>query len=206
MMRKIILIGNGGHSKVIKDIIEAQQQFEVVGFLDDKYDSYFENKGYFYDSFQNIDLYKSDYLFNIAIGNNFVREKIYREMEVNIEQFPVLIHPTACISPSVSIGNGTVVMPSTVINAETVIGMHSIVNSGAIVEHDNEISDFVHLSPNATLAGNVTIGKYSHVAVNATILPQITIGEKCIVGASATVVNDINSDTTVIGTPAKPKE
>lgn len=206
MMRKIILIGNGGHSKVIKDIIEAQQQFEVVGFLDDKFDSYFENEHYFYDSLQNIELYKSDYLFNIAIGNNFVREKIFQEMEVNIEQFPVLIHPTACISPSVSIGNGTVVMPGTVINADTVIGKHSIVNSGAIIEHDNDISDFVHLSPNATLAGNVTVGMYSHIAVNATILPQIKIGERCIVGASATVIKDINAGTTVIGTPAKPKE
>lgn len=206
MMKKIILIGKGGHSKVIKDIIFKQQRYQLVGYLDNKVDSYYESEGLFYDNLTNYHKYANEHYFNIAIGNNFVREKIFKELDIEIERFPTLIHPTASISTSATIERGTVVMPNVTINADTKIGHHVIVNSGAVVEHDNMISDYVHISPNATLAGGVMVDLKSHVAIGATVLPQITIGENCIIGAGATVISDVKTNTTVIGTPAKPKE
>ena len=64
----------------------------------------------------------------------------------------------------------------------------------------------MHISPNATLAGNVVIGECSHIAIGASILPQIKIGRNCIVGAGATVINEVYDKQIVVGTPAKPKE
>lgn len=205
-MKHIILIGNGGHSKVIKDIIDASPDYSVAGFLDNKISSYEEKGNYFYDNLDNIKLYKEDYYFCLAIGNNYIRNKIFEEMKFDKNQFPTLMHPTSSISPSAQIGFGTVVMPNTVINADTRIGSHVIINSGAVIEHDNIIEDYVHISPNATLAGSVEIGARSHIAIGASVLPQIKIGSDCIIGAGATVVNNIHDKQIVIGTPAKPKE
>lgn len=199
-------LGNGGHSKVIKDIIDASSDYVIAGFLDNKFSSYEENDKYFYDNLDNIQLYKEDYCFCLAIGNNFIRNKLFEEMKLDKNQFPTLIHPTSSISPSAQIDFGTVVMPNAVINANTKIGKHVIINSGAVIEHDNIIDDYVHISPNATLAGNVVIGECSHIAIGASILPQIKIGRNCIVGAGATVINEVNDKQIVVGTPAKPKE
>lgn len=205
-MKRIILIGNGGHSKVIKDIIDASPDYMVSGFLDNKFTSYEVNGNFFYDNLDNIQLYSEDYYFCLAIGNNFIRNKLFEEMQLDKNQFPSLIHPTSSISPSAQIGFGTVVMPNTVINAGSRIGKHVIINSGAVIEHDNIIEDYVHISPNATLAGNVAIGVRSHIAIGASVLPQIKIGSDCIVGAGATVINNVNDKQIVVGTPAKPKE
>lgn len=205
-MKYIILIGNGGHSKVIKDIIDASPNYVIAGYLDNKFSSYEENGNYFYDNLDNIQLYKEDYYFCLAIGNNLIRNKLFEELKLDKNQFPTLIHPTSSISPSAQIDFGTVVMPNAVINADTKVGKHVIINSGAVIEHDNIIDDYVHISPNATLAGNVVIGECSHIAIGASILPQIKIGRNCIVGAGATVINEVYDKQIVVGTPAKPKE
>ena len=177
-MKRIILIGNGGHSKVIKDIIDESPDYTVVGFLDNKFSSYEEDGNCFYDNLDNIQLYSEDYYFCLAIGNNVIRYKLFKEMQLHKNRFPSLIHSTASVSQSAQIG----------------------------FEHDNFIEDYVHISPNATLAGNVEIGKRSHIAIGASVLPQIKIGSDCIVGAGATVINNVNDKQTVVGTPAKPKE
>ncbi|MEL3711031.1 acetyltransferase [Staphylococcus borealis] len=206
MSKPIIIIGKGGHSKVIKDIIETTQQYYIVGYLDNAINEYYTEENIFYDSLDNIKQYKDDYLFIIAIGNNHVRKKLFNQLEIKIEQYATLIHPTAIVSPSARIGNGTVVMPNAVVNADSIVGKHAIVNTGAIIEHDNQIGDYVHISPNATLAGGVKVGDASHIAINAAVIPLVEIGKRCVVGAGATVINNVKSESTVVGTPAKIKE
>ncbi|EGQ1625423.1 acetyltransferase [Staphylococcus pseudintermedius] len=205
-MKKLILIGKGGHAKVVRDIADMSDVYQVVGYLDDAIDQYHVKDGVFYDNLAQIENYRSDYYFCIAIGNNDVREQIFNMSQVDIDRFATLIHPTAVVSPSASIGEGSVVMAQAVINAATNIGNHAIINTGAIVEHDNQIADFVHVSPHATLTGGVTIDEFVHIGAGATILPKIHIGHHVIVGAGATVVKNVGEHMTVIGTPARPKE
>lgn len=202
----VLLIGMGGHSKVVRDIIEGSTTYHLAGYLDDAISHYYEDNGLLYDNLMNISRYKEHYYFVLAIGSNTVREKIFNENNIPIEQFPVCTHPSSTISPSAKIGCGTVVMPNAVINAESEIGIHTIINTGAIVEHDNQIGNYVHISPNAVLAGGVKVGDLSHVALNATVLPLVEIGSQCVVGAGATVIKNVKSESTVIGTPAKYKE
>ena len=149
---------------------------------------------------------KDECFFVIAIGNNYVRQKLFNSLDIPVNQYATLVHPSAIVSSSAKIECGTVVMPHAVINADTTIGKHVIINTGAIIEHDNNIADYVHVSPNATLAGGVTVGEASHIAINAGVLPLVEIGSHCIVGAGATVINHVKSESTVVGTPAKTKE
>lgn len=203
-MKSILLIGNGGHAKVVKDVIQQSEHYIFKGYLDDNINESYEENNIIYDSLENINNYADDYYFIISIGNNETRAIIYNKLKLPIERYPILVHPSSSIGSNVVIGNGTVIMANTVINADTIIGEHSIINTGAIVEHDNIVSDFVHVSPNATLTGEVSVGAKTHIGASATVTPQKIIGENTIVGAGSTVVSDIDDNQVIVGTPAKP--
>ena len=199
-MKKVIIIGAGGHAKVVTDIIE-QRGDKVFGFLDS-----IRNQGNFlgYPILGG----NSDYInyqecyFIIAIGNAGARENISKTMQgVN---WYTAVHPKASISGiNTKIGKGTVIMANAVVNSDAVIGKHCIINSSANVEHDNNIQDFVHISVGAKLAGHVTIGKSTWIGIGATVSNDIKICENCMVGAGAVVVKNITQPGTYFGVPAK---
>lgn len=203
-MNKLILIGAGGHSKVIQDIVKESKEFDLYAILDDTFEQMDELDGIIYDNTTLLDSLKiEDYKFCIAIGNNAVRKKLFNRMPISINQYARLVHPSAVISRSAEIGYGTVIMPNAVINADAIIGNHCIINTGAIVEHDNRISDYMHLSPNATLAGTVSVGEGTHIGAGAVVIPGKCIGNWSIVGAGSTVVKDVGMGLTVVGVPAE---
>lgn len=193
MSERVIIIGAGGHGKVVADIVTACGD-TVVGFLDD--DTSKENV---LGPVCNASLYP-DCRFVIAIGNNEVRKNLADQLQLS---WYAAVHPTAVISPSAVINEGTVVMANAVVNADAVIGMHCIVNTAAIVEHENLLADFVHISPNAALGGNVRVGQSTHVGIGACVRNNISICGGCTIGAGAAVVKNIDEAGTYVGIPAR---
>lgn len=205
-MNPIVVIGEGGHSKVIQDIIAAVNNYKIVAILDDKYEDVQKREGILYGPISEVSSITNEdnnIKFIVAIGNNHVRWEIVKRIGLQKERFATLIHPSAIISPSANIGEGTVVMPNSVINASTKIGEHVIINTGAIVEHDNHIDDYAHISPNATLTGNVSVGKGTHIGASATVIPGIKIGEWSIIGAGSTVIRNIPGFSKAVGSPTR---
>lgn len=230
MMKKIIVIGAGGNSKVIIDIIKARnkmlnENIEIIGILDDD-----ENKKELmgYSVLGKVNeicnyLTKKDILFINGVGDNISRKKIIREIRrKNIERdqndntqyrnpdsrgqkerFYTAIHPSAIIGSNVTIGVGTVIMPNVVINADTTIGDHVILNTGSIVEHDNTVEDYAHLASSSVTAGNVIIGESTLVGTGGRIIQGIKIGNNSIIGAGSLVIKDIPKNSTAVGVPAK---
>lgn len=208
-MKKIIIIGAGGHAKVIADIIAKRknilnEDIEIIGYLDDKYNTESEPETKDFPLLGKLnkieELDKNKTYFVIGIGDNNIRENISNKYEVN---FYTAIHPNATIATNVQIGTGSVVMANAVINTKSIIGNHCIINTGSIIEHDNRIMDFVHISPNVTLAGGVEIGEKSWIGMGSNIIQEITIGKDTIVGAGSLVLNDIADNTKVFGVPCK---
>lgn len=198
MSESIVLIGGSGHAKVIIDCIRAAGG-SVFGILDDGIASGAEILGVRvlgptadYEQF-------AGHPFLIAIGNNSVRRKIAERLKV---RWATVVHPTAVVSPSASIGVGTVIMPRAVVNAGASVGSHCIVNTAAIVEHDNVLGDYVHISPNAALGGTVHVGELTHIGIGASVRNNINICGGCTVGAGAAVVKDITAPGTYVGVPA----
>ena len=191
MNKKVVVFGASGYGQVVADIVCANNDI-LLGFLDD--DITKKTLGKVADYFKY-----PDAEFVIGIGNGAVREKI---SSLPLKWYQA-IHPSAVISPSVQIGEGTVVMPNAVINANSRIGCHCIINSGAIVEHDNIIEDYSHISVGAKLAGTVAIGKRTWVGIGATVINNISICENCMIGAGAVVVKNINKKGTYVGIPAR---
>lgn len=203
-MDNIILIGAGGHSKVIQDIISSSKMGRIHAILDDAITTRKAENGVIYSDMTFInEINIIDFKYCIGIGSNKARKTIYNKINIPIENYITLIHPTAVISKSARVGFGTVIMPNAVINADTKVGNHCIINSGAVVEHDNEIGDFAHISPNATLTGTVTIGEGSHIGAGSTIIPGKQVGSWTTIGAGAVVIEDIGNNETAIGIPAK---
>lgn len=207
MNRKVVILGAGGHAKVIADIIEKSNDI-LLGFLDDAKlideviikEKQYKVIGRINDC-SNIQKENKDVEFIIGIGNNEIRKKI-SETHKELKYYTA-IHPSTQIALDVEIGEGTVLMPNTCVNTSAKIGKHCIVNTGSIVEHDNVIHDYVHISPNATLCGTVEIGELTHIGAGSTIRNNISICEKCVIGAGSVVVKNISERGTYMGVPAR---
>lgn len=201
MNKKVVIIGAGGHAKVIAEIIK-QSKDQLIGFLDDNKDIQFKKifDGKMVIGTTNDIARYNEHYFIIGIGNNEIRKKI---SNCNLKWYTA-IHPKAIIASDVKIGEGTVVMPGAVINPGTTIGKHCIINTSASVDHDNIIDDYVHISPGSHLAGTVHIKEGSWICAGAIIINNITIEKNCIIGAGAVVLKNINeSNNTYVGVPAK---
>ena len=196
-MTDVIIIGAGGHARVIADIV-LRQGDRLLGFLDDNPDA----KGIpVLGKIADCHLWPHA-RFLIGIGNSQVRQKLATTLQG--VTFHTAIHPSATISPlGTTIGPGTVIMANAVINPGTTVGCHCIVNTGSIVEHDNTIGDYVHISVAAKTAGTVTIGNHTWVGIGATVSNNRTICSDCMIGAGAVVVKDITQPGTYVGVPAR---
>lgn len=200
-MNNLVIVGASGHGKVIADIAEKVGYTDIV-FLDDNpivkscgnYPVVGECKSAL--SYKNAD-------FIVAIGNTKIRRKIQMELIGMGLHIVSLIHPSAVIASNVKIGVGTVVMAGTVINPCTEIGQGCIINTCASVDHDNNISDYVHISVGSHLAGTVSVGTGTWIGAGAIVSNNISICENCMVGAGAVVVDNLTEPDTYIGVPAR---
>ena len=178
MSKRLIIIGAGGHGKVVADIALRCGYFDI-SFVDDHVSS--ECMGFPIigkcDELIGYNDGKTDFI--IAVGDN---------------------------GSNVTIGEGTVVMANAVINACASIGTHCIVNSGAIVEHDNVLSDYVHISPNASLGGMVQVGSQTHICIGAVVINNINICSNVKVGAGSVIIDSIEEGGTYVGVPGRKKK
>ncbi len=138
----------------------------------------------------------------ISIGANRVRKMISERYSM---EYATAIHPKATVSRTAAIGCGTVVMHHALIQADARVGKHCIINSGASIDHECVIEDYVHISPHATLCGNVHVGEGSWIGAGAIVIPGIRIGRWCTVGAGSVVIRDIPDGTVAYGNPCKVK-
>jgi sugar O-acyltransferase (sialic acid O-acetyltransferase NeuD family) len=206
-MSDLVLWGASGHGKVVLDVARATGGFRTISFIDDACE---EPGREFCDRLvYGADRYldslggpvHSQYL--VSIGQNVIREKCFARALACGLLPATLIHPSAIVSDSARIAEGSVVMPRVVINASAQIGRNCIINTAAVVEHDCRIGDHVHLSPGVLLGGGVTVHSFAHVGIGAVALPGAEIGEGAVVGAGAVVLDSVPPGATVIGVPAR---
>lgn len=142
-----------------------------------------------------------DFALTFAFGNNAGRQKL--RLLFSGGTIPRLIHPSATVSPTATIGAGTHVAPQVVIHPLAQVGEVVILNTGCIIEHDCVIGDACHISPGAVLAGGVTVGERTWIGANATVINNIKIGKDVIVGAGSVVIRDLPDGVTAVGNPAR---
>lgn len=139
----------------------------------------------------------------VAIGHAATRLLWIEKLQAAGYELPVLIHPTAWVSPSAQIGSASVVFAQAAVQAQAVIGRGAILNTGCCVDHDAQLSDGVHICPGARLAGAVQVGACSWIGIGASVIQQVRIGSDVTVGAGAAVVRDLPDGATAVGVPAQ---
>jgi sugar O-acyltransferase (sialic acid O-acetyltransferase NeuD family) len=198
-MNRLIIIGAGGHGKVIADAA-LKIGYTNICYIDDYAKGNVMSFPIISTSADIERLNDGSTDFIIGIGNNAVRKTIAETYNIN---WVSIVHPSAQIAFNVKIGKGTVVMANAVVNVCTTIGEHCIINTGAIVEHDNIIENYAHISPNVALGGTVRVGAGSHIGIGATVKNNTEICSDCTIGAGAVVVKNINEPGTYVGVPVR---
>ena len=193
------LFGASGHAKVIIDSLKASGK-KISGLFDDNPEVK-ELLGYnVFSPFDPIRMGDEELI--ISVGVNHIRKKIVENLPGDI-CYGNAIHPSAIISNHASLGEGTVVMQGAVIQSCVSIGKHCIINTTASVDHDCLLEDYVHISPNATLCGAVSVGEGSQVGAGAVVIPGIKIGKWSLVAAGAVVMKNVPDNVLVLGNPAR---
>lgn len=207
-MEKIVLVGGGGHCKVIIDIIKSVRKYKIVGITDaNTKDEQIIGVPIIGNDDVLEDLYnqgvENAFVCVGALGSIQIRNKIFDKLKSIGFNIPKLIHKNAIVSPYAKIGEGTCIMAGSIVNPGAVIEENCIINTGSIIEHDCLIGKNTHISPKASVAGGSKIGHDCHIGTGSTIIQGIKIGNNVVVGAGAVVLDNIEDNVTAVGIPSK---
>lgn len=209
-MKDLVIIGAGGCGRevawLVDDINKINNQWNLLGFIDENED----NHGKILNGYKILGGF--DYLINkdniyyvCAIGNSKIKKKIVEEKcsKYNIKA-ATLIHPTVLISDKNNeIGEGCIICANSIITINVKLGKHVFVNFNCTITHDVVIEEFVTIYPNVNISGNCNISKCVEIGTGTKIIQGKSIGENTILGAGSIVVNDLQSDVTAVGVPAR---
>jgi sugar O-acyltransferase (sialic acid O-acetyltransferase NeuD family) len=205
---KIVIVGAGGHGRVVLDILTCSNTHEVAGFVDSNPDLV----GRRVDgrpvlgTVDDLPALRERQAIEgavVAIGDNGVRRDFADRLERWGFKLVNAIHPSANIARNVTLGSDLVIAAGALVCAHCHVGDSVILNTGCIVDHESMIGPGVHVCPGARLAGRVTIDAGAFIGIGATVIQNTRIGYEAVIGAGAVVIRDVPPMTTVVGVPAE---
>lgn len=202
--KKLLIIGAGGHGRVVADIAARTGVYGQIAFLDDV-PPQLPSEYTWLGTTEQAEQFLDRYSVIVAIGNGKIRRRIMERLEVVGARFATVIAPEAVIGSHVQIMPGTVVMPAVVVNTGTVIGKGVILNTACTVDHDCNVANYAHISVGAHLCGVVSIGENTWVGAGAVVSNNLSVCPDCMIGAGAAVVTNTEQPGTYVGVPAKRK-
>jgi sugar O-acyltransferase (sialic acid O-acetyltransferase NeuD family) len=202
----VVILGAGGHGRVVLDICQQGKTLKPVGFLDNnkrlhgrRIDGLTVLGGM--EQLGELRARKISAAI-VAIGDNGIRRAMADILGQNGFELVNAVHPSAQLASSVSLGRGVVIAAGALVCAHCQIGDFSILNTGCIVDHESMIGTCVHVCPGVRLAGHVTVEAGAFLGIGATVIQNVRVGFESVVGAGSVVVQDVEAMTTVVGVPA----
>ena len=208
MAKPVIIIGAGGHAKVIVNALQLSG-VNIIGLTD-------ANNALHGTSVLDCPVLGDDEIIrtyektglNLVVGvgstePDEIRRYIFERFLNDGYSFLTCVHPAAIVAPDVELGIGTQIMAGAIVQPGCMIGMNSIINTSASIDHDCRVGDHAHIAPGAILGGTVTVGNGAHIGTNATVIENVFVGSEAMVAAGACVTSDIDSNARVAGIPAK---
>ncbi len=208
-MDKIIILGGGGHARVLIDLVRLSGTYKIAGILDPQFDPGTMISGI--PVLGNDDMLPelvTSGIINACIGtgsvkDTLIRKSLYDKSKAAGLSVPPLIHPRAVVSENSKIAAGAQIMANAVVQTDSMIGENTIINTGAIIEHDCCIGTNVHICPAAVISGVCRIDEGSFIGAGATVINGINIGKNVTIAAGSVVITDVADGVTLKGVPAK---
>ncbi|GAA4841701.1 acetyltransferase [Paenibacillus vulneris] len=204
-MRRVVIIGAGGHAKVVMDILKSNRALEIIGCTDKQLaGTQVLGVPVLGDDSVLPELYGQGvrHAF-IAIGDNKLRRLLARKATELGYELINAVSPHAYVAEAASLGAGVAVMAGAVIHPDVRIGDNSIINTQASVDHDCVIGEACHVAPGATLSGTVTVGDGTFLGTGTKVIDGVRIGSWSVLGAGSVVVKDIPDSCLAFGVPAR---
>ena len=194
----IIIIGSGGHAKVVKELVEilGHKIIAVCDPNDSNKNHPFWKNIVFHRNESELQKYSKKTVF-IANGlghlpkDNISRKKVFYFLNEMGFSFPALIHPASFVSNNAELYDGVQIMAGSVVQPGCIIKENTIINTSSSLDHDCKIEDNVHIAPGNTLCGSVTVGKNSFIGCGSSVIQSITIKEDTFIKAGSTIIKDI---------------
>jgi sugar O-acyltransferase (sialic acid O-acetyltransferase NeuD family) len=202
--RKLAILGAGPFAEEIADLVSATNEYEPVAFVEgiDRERCRSPLRGLPVVWIDDVGQLAASCQAVCAVGTP-KREGFIHQALAHGLRFGTLVHPSACVSATATLGAGTIVSAATVIAAYASIGQHVIVNRGCLIGHHTAIGDFATISPGANIAGGARIGDRCYVGMGAIVVDGVVVGSGAMVGAGAVVTRDVPERVLVMGAPAR---
>lgn len=204
----VIVIGAGGHAKVLIDILHRHQR-KIIGCTDTNYGlTGIRVMGEEILGDDEIILKHNPHEIHLvnglgSIGKTNRRQLIFEKYEKLGYVFETLVHDTAIISEEVGLAQGAQVMAGVILQSGVHVMKNALVNTGAAIDHDCHISAHAHIAPRAVLNGAVSVGLSAFVGSGAVVIQGVTIGHDAVIGAGAVVLKDVPAEHKMVGVPAR---
>ncbi len=208
-MKKLVLIGGGGHCKSVLDTALRSGEYSEIVITDSRIAAGTEIFGHRVVGTDEIlpNLVEQGYEYAFitvgSITDSSLRTKLASRAKALGFIFPIIVDPSAVISDYAHIGDGTFIGKNAMVNADAIVGEHCIINTGCIIEHECQVGDFTHISIGTVLCGNVSVGKGCFIGAGVTVIQGLIIGKNTVVGAGAVVSKELPANCTAVGIPAK---
>lgn len=208
-MKNVIVIGSGGHAKVIIDIIQSMNKYKIIGITSQ---SFIKGEMFIgHEVIGDIDVLREynpmECLIAMGIGgfrDNLTREKNFIAIKNMGFSFLNVIHPSAIISKTCLFGEGIVIFPGVILNTDVSVGDNTIIATGSTIDHETVIGKHTLVSAGVTIGAYTKINDHALIALGAKVVSGINIGKNSLVAAGAVVIKDVQDKEIVYGIPAKP--
>lgn len=208
ILPEVLIIGAGGHGRVVLEIVRAEGKYHPTGFIDadaalaDTLVAGVPVLGTL-NALPRVLRQRKGIRAVVAIGDNRIRRGCAAKVVAAGVELVSVVHPSAIVSPSAKIGRNVVIAAGAIVGTEAILADSVLVNSGAIVDHECRIGEGVHVGPGAKLAGRVSVDAGAFIGLGAAVIQCCSIGAESIIGAGAVVIRDVEPGTTVVGVPAR---
>lgn len=202
--QKILILGTGDYAPVVAEIIREIPGLEAVGFVENRSLPRCRETlaGLPIIWIDDAAVMADDHLAVCCLATVHRNRFIDQAREWGF-RFATVIHPTARVPASATVGEGCILEPGVILSTKTRLGNHVRINRAATIGHDTCIGDYCTIQPGVHIAGKCLFGTGVYVGIGAAVIDSLTIGSWSVIGAGAAVIDNLPERVLAVGVPAK---